>query len=433
MSEPTRIEVKLRIRFLPFLVLLLLVVELLWSTRIWMLLFVTLGGVWLLDFVWAQGLARGLRLRRELRYDWAQVGDQLEERVTLSMNGLPPVLWVELLDHSTLPNANLSRATGVDADSENSWRALHLCTRRGVFTLGPTTLHTATPFGLYTVDIEYAANAPLLVMPGVVPLPEIQVAPGGRAREGRRRTSSFEQTVSVAGIRDYRFGDPFKTIHWRAVAHRDELFVRTFESTPAGDWWIWLDLDQAAQAGEGANSTLEHGVILAASLAEGGLRQGRAVGLVANARTLEWITPQSGESQRLELMRTLATVEPGLRPLESVLSTGSSSLNANASIIVITPALEGHWMEALLAWTLHGMHPTVLLLDRAAYAGTGNTERVMALLAEWSIPSYIIPIKLFQSDKAAGEHAGQWDWSVGATGRAIAQSAPHDQSWRPLR
>jgi uncharacterized protein (DUF58 family) len=432
MPEPNRITVKLRIRLFPVVFVLLLVMELVWSTRIWMMLLVALGAVWLLDYLWARGIARGLRLQRELRYDWAQVGDQLEERVTLTMRGLPPVLWVEMTDHSTLPDTNLSRATGVDADSENAWRTLHLCTRRGMFALGPTTLHTATPFGLYTIDFEYEANAPLLVMPEVVPLPEIQVAPGGRAREGRRRTSSFERTVSAAGVREYRYGDPFKAIYWRAVAHRDELMVRTFESTPAGDWWILLDLDESVQAGDGANSTLEHGVILAASLAERGLTEGRAVGLVANARQLAWIQPQSGESQRLEIMRALATVEPGARPLEFVLASARPSLGKNSSVIIITPAMEGKWIETLLAWTGSGTLPTVLLLDRAAYDGTANAERIMALLAEWSIPRYLIPIELFGRDKAAG-HEGVWAWSVGATGRAIAHNAPHNQTWRQLQ
>lgn len=433
MLEPTRIEIKLRVRVLPFLVVLLFGLELLWSTRIWMMLLVAMGGIWLFDFWWARALARGLRLQRELRYDWAQVGDQLEERFTLSKRRLPPALWVEIIDHSTLPDAHVNVATGVDSDSENAWSIKHFCTRRGVFTLGPTTLHSGTPFGLYTIRFEYTAQATLVVMPSGVPLPEIQVAPGGKAKEGRQRTSSFERTVSAVGVREYRPGDPLKTISWRAVAHYDEWMVRTFASMPAGDWWIWLDLDENAQAGKGANSTVEHAVILAASLVERGLREGRAVGLVANAREFVWLAPEHGASQRLELLRALALVEPGMRPLESLLKSTRQAMHANASVIVITPAVEGAWMDELVSWMWNGITPTVLLLDRTTYGGTGSADKITALLAEWGIAHYPISADLFDHVPTRAEQEGQWEWRVSATGRAIARNAPRDQTWRLLK
>lgn len=417
-------------RVLPILILALIIIQLLWPTRVWMMLLVSLGGIWLIDFWWTRMLARGLRLQRELRYEWAHVGDQLEERFTLAMGAPAPALWVEIVDHSTLPEAQPILATGVDANSENSWRVMHACTRRGIFALGPTTVRTGTPFGLYAMEFEYPTRTTLMVMPAIVPLPEIQVAPGGRAREGRRRTSSFERTVSASGVREFQVGDPLKLIHWRAVAHHDELMVRTLDSTPAGDWWIWLDLDANAQRGAGANSTIEHAVMLAASLAERGLREGRAVGLVANARELVWLAPQAGETQRLEIMRALASVESAPRSLQELLASTRDVLPRAVSVIVITAAVRGAWMDVMLDWMMRGIIPTVLLLDPAAYGDATSIEPLMSLLAEWNIPRYAISADLFAS--ATAKAAGQWEWRVNATGRAIARRAPHDQNWRTL-
>ena len=149
--------------------------------------------------------------------------------------------------------------------------------------LDPTTLRTGDPFGIYTVTIENPGATNMMVMPPIVPLPRIEIAPGGRAGEGNRRVESFDRAVSVKSVRDYVPGDSLNVIHWRATAHRDSLFVRLFDSTPASDWWILLDLNQRAQIGQGQNSTIEHGIILAASLADRGLRAGRAVGLVADS------------------------------------------------------------------------------------------------------------------------------------------------------
>jgi hypothetical protein len=59
-------------------------------------------------------------------------------------------------------------------------------------------------------------------------------------------------------------------------------------------------------------------------------------------------------------------------------------------------------------------------------------EPVLALLTEWGIPHYAIPAPLFLHAATRTERAGQWEWSVNATGRAIARHAPRDQTWRML-
>src|SRR5206468_7741609 len=111
-------------------------------------------------------------------------------------------------------------------DSENQWRTQRECTRRGIFALGPTTLRSGDPFGLYTVTISYAAATTLVVMPPIVDLPTIEVAPGGRVGEGRQRADAFERTISVAGVRDYVSGDSMTRIHWPTSLRHDALYVR---------------------------------------------------------------------------------------------------------------------------------------------------------------------------------------------------------------
>lgn len=432
MSVPVSVKQKANLRFLPFLLVPILLAEVIWSERVWMILLVALGGLWLLEYLWARALTRGLQFKRELRYGWAQVGDQMEERFTLVNTGRVPALWVLVTDHSNLTAYHASVATGVSVASENVWRNKYVCARRGAFRLGPTTVTTGTPFGLYTIEFEYAASDSLIVMPPVVPLPEISVSPGGRAYEGRRRISTFERTVSAISVRDYSPGDPFHLIHWRMSAHADALMARTFENTPAGDWWIWLDLDANAQIGEGENSTLEHSIILAASLAERALRAGRAVGLIANAREFVRLAPQSGEYERLNILRTLATIEPGQQGLDVHIKTLRSTLGRSASVIFITAALEGSWLGPLLEMPARAMTPTVILLDRASYGGTLGANGIVQVLAQYGIPHTVITRDLMDRPEARPGHQGSWEWRVGATGRAIPRTAPADTGWRTL-
>ncbi len=425
-------RVKLNHRLLPGLMVVLLFLQLVVPYQGWTIFLVGLGGAWLVAFLWVRALARGLTLTREIRFGWAQVGDRLEERFTLANTGWAPALWVEILDHSTLPGYVPSRATGVGGETENSWIVKALCTRRGIFTLGPTTVRAGDPFGIYTLTLDYPATANMVVMPPVVRLPGIQVAPGGRIGEGSRRANTFERTVNAAMVRDYAPGDSWSWMHWRTTAHHDALFVRQFESTPASDWWIMLDLEAGAQAGQGENSTTEHGIILAASLADRGLRARRAVGLIVAGTDFVWLPPREGDAQHWEILRALAVVTPGTRPLAEILPQMGPAFHAATSLIVITPAAHGDWISSLLPLRWRGIVPTVLLLDPASFGGSGSANAAAAMLTDLEMAHYMITREVLDRPERRPGHAGEWDWQVGARGRAIAKRAPRETAWKPL-
>jgi len=193
--------IKLTSRLWPALVVLLVLLQVFFPYRGWTILFVGLGGAWLIGVIWARSMTTRLSLRREMRFGWAQVGDMIEERFTLTNTSPLPALWVDIEDHSTIPGYEVSRATGVEAGGVNTWLTRQVCSRRGLYRLGPTTYRTADPFGLYSIQFEYPASATILVTPPILPLPSIQVATGGRAGEGRPSSNAIEQTVVTDSVR----------------------------------------------------------------------------------------------------------------------------------------------------------------------------------------------------------------------------------------
>jgi uncharacterized protein (DUF58 family) len=403
-----------------------------------------LGGALLFGYFWARALAKGLFLQREMRFGWAQVGDLLEERFTLSNSGWAPAIWVELVDHSTLPDHNINWAIGIGSRSSVQWHTQGKCTRRGVFSLGPTSLRAADPLGIFMVELHDPATRTLVVMPPVVPLPAIQVAAGGRSGDGFPRPNAPERTVSSSSVREFQPGDSLHWIHWRTTARRRKPFVRIFDGTPAGDWRILLDMDTAAQVGEGWDSTAEHGVILAASLADRGLRLRRAVGLIVSSRELVWLAPDSNEAQRWAVLRALALVDAGERPLGMVLRRIESDIPSHTSIILITPAVQGDWLEALLPLIWRGVTPTVLLLDPRSYGREGDPAALpavspaaspaamLALLERMGVAHTLITRDIFDRPEARPGTAGHEEWRVTPLGRAVLVRKPADTSWRRL-
>jgi hypothetical protein len=118
-------------------------------------------------------------------------------------------------------------------------------------------------------------------------------------------------------------------------------------------------------------------------LADRGLRSGQAVGLAAHGEQLVWLPPREGEGQRWEVLRSLALVSLGSRPLAELLAgmrhyggTGGPALGQYTSLVIITPAVDTAWVEALVPLLRRGVIPTVLLLDPVSFAQDNQSRRV---------------------------------------------------------
>lgn len=413
------------------------------ASPIWQTLLVVLGGTWLISWLWVRSLAGGLVFSRRMRYGWTQVGDHLEERFSLAQNSWAPATWLEIEDQSDLPDHEAGRATGVEAHSETAWKVESVCTRRGVYTLGPTRLYSSDPFGIYKVTIDDPTSRLIMVVPPVINLPGIQIAPGGRSGDGHPRPYTLERSVSSSGVREYIPGDGLHLIHWRTTARRDHFFVRLFDGTPAGDWRIVVDLNKAVQAGTGWETTEEHAIILAASLLDSSLRQRRPTGLVVNGTPFAWLPSRIGEDQRWQGLRALALAHPGPDSLAELLRRFGPDLPARSSLLLITADTSLAWLPVLLPLMWRGVVPTVLLLDADAYvtqvaepdemvAAEPRTGAAVAELARSGIHHAVITPDMLDRPETRPGQSGTWEWRATGQGRAVAIRKPSDISWKPL-
>jgi uncharacterized protein (DUF58 family) len=422
----------------PLLTLGAMVLQILDPSKVWRAMLVAFGGAWLVGWLWVWSLKRNLHLTREVRFTWAQVGDVLEEHFTLTNDGPIPATWLEMIDHSTLPDYAATRAVGVEGNDTNTWHTRGVCTRRGVYVLGGATLRSGDPLGVYSVEMHHPETTTLVVMPPVIPLPSIEIAPGGWVGDGRSRPHTDEQTVNASSVREYVHGDSLKMVHWHTTARRGKFYTRVMDGALASDWWIALDAEAAAQAGSGWESTLELGVILAASLADRGLRARHSVGLLASGESVThepqsiWIKPQSGEHHRLEIMRSLALIEAGSLSLAHLLERASPALNTRTSLIIITASTKRDWLSPLTRLRWKGVSPTVLLMDPSSFGARQNMDYLSAALANMGVPRFVLTRDLLLKSEINPNNRDQWDWHISPTGKAISRRSPSDMEWRRL-
>jgi uncharacterized protein (DUF58 family) len=435
---PVEVHLRLKNRLLPILVVLVGLIRIFDSYAGWTVLLITLAGLWLICWLWARSLARNLRLHRQVRYGWVQVGDRLEDRFSLVNQSIFPALWVEVLDHSNLPGYKASCATGVGGSRENSWISEGTCTQRGLFTHGPTSLLTGDPFGIYVVEIFHPHSVSLLVAPPVGKLDRLFFPPGGWSGEGSPRSRALEKTVSSAGVRPYLPGDQLRWIHWPTSARHSALYTRIFDGIPAGEWWIVLDLAESSQAGNGEDSTLEHAIILAASLASLGIRQGKPVGLAVNGDQPDWLTPRVGEGQRLDIFRTLALAEGGGCAFDHFLTSMAPLRSLKKSTILITSDLTLSWLKPLLRPGWAGNSLTVLLLNPAEYLPEPGedvmkrAEVCQQTLLQFGITSHVVNRNWFDQPEFRPGKRGSQQFRITPRGRAVLVTPASDQEWKPL-
>ncbi len=372
------------------------------------------SGVIVTAFLWAWANQHGLELKRATRSQRSQVGKYFEETLELVNRSPWPKLWVEVHDFSDLPGHHVSRVVNsLGRRNTSRWQVRTFSRRRGRYTLGPVTLSSGDPLGIFRFTRELPQTTSLVVTPAVVDIPQFSpptgYLPGGEAVH--RRTPYV--TASVSGVRDYAPGDSFNRIHWRSSARTGRLISKEFELDPLADVWIFLDmyedahavtpwqeedsveplpwLSRRAERMELPPSTVEYGVTIAASLANLFLQSDREVGFLSYAEAREIVQPDRGERQLSRLLEILAVIQPrGRLPMAQVLASDGATLARHTTLIVITPSTDNRWVTVLRGLRSRGVHGVGVFLAGRTFGPAPDWPPLLADLQASGMPAYLV-------------------------------------------
>jgi uncharacterized protein (DUF58 family) len=412
---PRAQRVALRVAWPLWLLPVILVNQILVPHAVWVVLLVMLGGLYGLGYLWARGQVGALRLTRRRMGAILVAGDVLQEEHELQNAGVLPVIWAEIVDHSTLPTTvgqGAGRVVACDARSSYRWRTATVCEKRGVFRLGPRTLRLQDPFGLFAVTVEDEHQDTALIYPRVVQLPEIQLPRGAGAGVSRHRRPLLGN-LPAATVTDYRPGDSLRHIHWATSARTGKLMVKEVEAEPGGQVWLVADLDGAVQRGAaGAAGTLETVVTVTASLAAALLsgREPRAVGMLAFGRSeaqgrVVEVMPSRGVAHLWSILAALAPLDAGDHDLAALLRSAHARLGTRNTVMLVTPQLHlddgdaaRNWLAELVHLQQAGVGCSVALVILPEEHGRA-AQGTLAQLARLDIPATVIEV---------GDHFPAW-------------------------
>lgn len=385
-------QLRLNSRLLPLVVFIFAILYILTGYRGWLIMVLGVGGVWLLGLAWVISLKRNLHVERKLHLAWAMIGDSVQEQLTLANRGYFPAIWVEITDNSDSLTKPIRLVSDIGSRSSRTRYFSHVCQRRGLYSLGPTTLVSGDPFGIYTLTSHEPHMDSILVTPPFIQVDHFMIPPGGWTGDQWRSRRSLEREISDAGVREYIPGDSLKRIHWSATAHTGDLVVRQLEAFACNDWWIYVDLEGDRQAGKDLYSTIELSIVLAASLAVRGLNEHHRVGLIFAGPELTVLEPRADPAHRWRILKALALAGSGGYSLTDLFALRKP--DQSATLVAITPSTDPKW--AAFAGRYRTRNQVALLVDPSDFGGEENHHRVMSALANQSIPFYTIPASLLK-------------------------------------
>ncbi|MBR7830771.1 DUF58 domain-containing protein, partial [Actinospica sp. MGRD01-02] len=256
---------------------------------------------------------------------------------------------------------------------------------RGRFEIGPLTLHSADPLGLFELSRSFTAQHTLTVVPKVQQLTSGTFGAlwSGRG-EGHAAYAAAAGEEDI-GVREYRHGDDLRRIHWRATAHHGELMVRREERTWHSQATILVDSRAIAHRGTGSSASYEWAVSAAASAAVHLLNQGYHVRLSTGVGA--GLIPAEDQDTVLDALAVVKPVNVSALNLDEW--SGAASFSGNDQLVIAflgelgaadalelaraRPGTAGGLAFLLETATWSG--PTARPMERRTYQETGRILR----------------------------------------------------------
>ena len=316
--------------------------------------------VLVVSWAWARLGGRGLDVTRGAQEGAYEVGQEFREKMEVTNASIIGVPWVVVEDRAGIPGYEASRVFSLPGRGSRRWSSHGRFTARGRYALGPIRLTTGDPFGFFQRTRVVGVEATITVYPRLVDV--MDLLPGSSHSSGDSRVfGRFSDTPPDAlGIREHDPSDGYNRIHWPSTARLGRPMSRSFERYEGADTLVVLDLGASVHHGRDATSTLEHAVSLAASVAMAAIQRGQSVALRCNDAGATSLPAGSGPNHLRRILDFLSVAQAtGTHPITTALP-GATGRHSQESVVVITPAAPGGWVDALAAGRDGGRRTTVL-------------------------------------------------------------------------
>jgi uncharacterized protein (DUF58 family) len=224
-------------------------------------------------------------------------------------------------------------------------------------------LSTRFPFGFFHKQRARPLADELVVYPRLGTVRPDLLGRAQSLAQTRRRSQSVRGEEEFRSLREYRYGDNPRWIHWKTSAKLGQPLVKEYEAVVTERAFILLDTRSAANGDE----PLEKAISFAATLARDLMLRGFTVSLAAYAPELVVTAAMKGSAGLHALLDVLARLCPA--PDRSLVDlVAEPMVRAEARTLVVAALLRTDRDAAKALDVLFTRHPRVLPIDASSPA-----------------------------------------------------------------
>jgi uncharacterized protein (DUF58 family) len=331
---------------------------------------------------WSRRLFDRVTLRRTLAEHRVFVDEPVTLSVEFENRKVLPLPWYEwrlaLADPITIDGESLAasavpglswlvRRGALGWYEKHRWEFPVRAAERGYHIIGPATMRSADILGVFPARHEDEDVDHLVVFPRVFTMDDLGLPADRPLGERKGRDRIFEDPVRIAGLREYRPGDPLKRIDWKATARMGELQSRVYEPSASQHLYLLVNIDTLEHSWEGyLKDDLERTVSVAASVAVWAAGVRYAVGLLANGsfpsadRPIR-LAPSRSRDQITRVLEALAVIQPlTMGDLAGAVRREAGRVPAGSTIVLVAALVTPELAGAMLRLRSEG-HPVFVI------------------------------------------------------------------------
>jgi uncharacterized protein (DUF58 family) len=327
-------------------------------------------GVFIVGRVWSRSAMNGLTASRVFPRR-IFFGEKVQIQLNISNSSFLPLVWLQL--HESVPvsltiDGFLQQVISLPARKKVQYEYLLEGRRRGIYPVGPLSIHSGDPFGLTKILSSTVPEDRLIVYPKIIPLTRVRIPSRSPFGTLRHTQPIFEDPSRVLGKRDYLAGDSLRRVDWKASASLGRIQVKLYEPSIALETTVILNLNREDYGMKTRIDTSELAIVVAASLANWITSIRQSVGLITNGMDpdqtqgmLPSIPPRTGRSHLISILETLAKVQlADTQPLAEVLRHELPRLSWGTTLLVITPSIEEALFDGVFQARRSGMNVVLI-------------------------------------------------------------------------
>lgn len=342
-----------------------------------------LTATFIVGMLWPHWLVRRLSVTRAGPARAAE-GETITLHVEVRNEGWMPRFMVELIDR--LPFAGMAEGAAVDSktalgmiayipgNGRKSFDASVVCEKRGFYRLGPISLASGFPLGLAEANQERSDSVQTLtVYPSVFPIAALPLS-GSRSQihRGAYLMPEGAGTAEFSGMREYRWGDSPRHVHWPTTARLNELMVKEFEPLASACLCLALDLNKGSNVGPGRHASFEYAVRIAASIAGFTCNNAIPTRVAGQGRHALTLAAGTGAHHYQTILDELAVLDAdGNTPYATLLESVALDCQAGETVVVFLSEPEARAADTLQALSLlrsRGVNLFAVSFDRQSFA-----------------------------------------------------------------